>query len=450
MESKTKAKDKEIDMNILVEKENLSIEEIIGIRDEMLLLMKLRRQVEKILSEFDEAKNKNFSSQAKAVGRKGVICWMLDKTDDAIKYLEEGSGTEENNYFLGLCYQEKGKNEKAQELLTEVYKKLHNSSYVFGSYVDSLIKVGKSEEVGDLLEKVKNKFSKEPMIPYYRGVYLEALGEYDKAQQEFKNALDLDQQYAPALFRLAYHLDLTGKEEEALKFYDKLRQIKPLHTNVLINLGLFYEDKGDYQKASECYDMVLNINPNHPRANLYSEDAKGSSVMYYDDKLKRKEEELKRILNQSLSEFQVPTRAHNCLEALKIKTIGDLVKKTETELMACENFGMKTLSDIKDLLGRRGLALSTETKIVTLESLLKSYISADTPRQTDILNKPIFEVEWSARVRGSLTRLKIYTIGDLSIKSEKDFMDLPNFGLTSLEEIKRRLSQYELSLKPGE
>lgn len=450
MESKTKVKDKEIDMNILSEKDNLGIEEIIEIRDEMLLLMKLKRQVEKILSEFDETKNKNFSSQAKALTRKGIICWMLDKTDDAIKYLEKGSGTEENNYFLGLCYQEKGKNEKAHELLTEVYKNIHDSSHAFGSYVDSLIKIGKSEEIGDLLGKVKNKFSKEPMMPYYRGVYLESLGDYDKAQQEFKNALDLDQQYAPALFRLAYRLDLTGKEEEALKFYDKLRQIKPPHTNILINLGLLYEDKGDYQKASECYDMVLNINPNHPRANLYSEDVKGSLVMYYDDKLKRKEQELRRILNQSLSEFQVPTRAHNCLEALDIKTIGDLVKRTENELMSCENFGMKTLTDIKDLLGRRGLALSTETKAITLESLLKSYISTEAPRQTDILNKPIFECEWSARVKGSLTRLKIYTIGDLISKTEKDFMNLPNFGQTSLDEIKRRLSQFELSLKPGE
>ncbi|MFH1230848.1 MAG: DNA-directed RNA polymerase subunit alpha C-terminal domain-containing protein [Planctomycetota bacterium] len=445
METKTKAKD--IEMDIIVEKENLSIEEIMDIKNEILLLMKLRRQAEKMLSEFDETKKKKFSSQAKAVARKGVICWMLDKTDEAIKYLEEGSSAEENSYFLGLCYLEKGHNEKAHQVLAEVYKKLHDSSYVFSSYIDSLIKVGKSEEILGLLEKGKKRFVTEPMLPYYRGVYLESLGDYDKAQQEFKNALDLDKQYAPALFRLAYHSDLTGNEEEALKIYERLRDIKPPHINMLINLGLVYEDKGDYQKAVECYDAVLNVNPNHPRANLYSEDAKGSLVMYYDDNLKRKEQELKRILNQSLSEFQVPTRAHNCLEVLNIKTIGDLVKKTETELMSSENFGMKTLTDIKDLLARRGLTLSTETKTVTLESLLKSYISTDTPHQTDILNKPIFEVEWSARVRGSLTKLKIYTIGDLTIKTEKDFMDLPNFGQTSLEEIKRRLSQLGLSLK---
>jgi DNA-directed RNA polymerase subunit alpha len=313
-----------------------------------------------------------------------------------------------------------------------------------------MIKIGKLEEIWDSLEKVKNKFSNEPMIPYYRGIYFESLGDYDKAQQEFKNALDSDKEYAPALFKLACRFDLRGNDEEALKLYEKLRQMKPLHINILINLGLLYEDKGDYQKALECYETILNVNPNHPRANLYKEDVQGSLVMYYDDNLKRKEQELKRILNQSLSEFQIPTRAHNCLEALDIKTIGDLVKKTENDLMSCENFGMKTLTDIKDLLARRGLALSTETRTVTLESLLKSYISTETPHQTDVLNKPIFEVEWSARVRGSLTRLKIYTLGDLTNKTENDFMDLPNFGQTSLEEIKRRLSQFGLSLKTAE
>ena len=136
---------------------------------------------------------------------------------------------------------------------------------------------------------------------------------------------------------------------------------------------------------------------------------------------------------------------------MDIKTIGDLVRKTENELLSCENFGRKTLTDIKELLARRGLMLSTETKTVTLESLLKSYISTEEPQKSDdVLNKPIFEIDWSARVRGSLTRLKVYTVGDLVNKSEKDFMDLPNFGQTSLDEIKRRLSQTGLVLKQTE
>jgi len=446
---KTATKGKEIDTDILLEKENVDLDSILGIHKAMLLTMKTRGQLEKTFARADEAK-KELSSQAKAVARKGVIAWMLDKTEEAIKCLEEGSSTDEASYILGLCYLEMGQNEKAQKLLAASYKAYSDSPEVVGSYLDSLLKMGQVDEVLQALQKVKSKFAKSPMLPYYQGLCLEYQGDYDKAEEEYENALDLDSEYAPAIFRLAYRLDLTGKDEEALELYERLLHIKPTHINALINLGLFYEDKGETQKALQCYEMVLNIHPNHPRANLYREDARSSLVMYYDDNLKRKEQELKRLLGQPLSEFQLPTRARNGLDELNIKTIGELVKQTEDELLSHENFGAKSLVDIKDLLARRGLTLSAENRPVTLDSLLKSYISAETPKQTDVVNKPIFEIDWSARVKGSLTRLKVYTFGDLANKSEKDFMDLPNFGQTSLDEIRRRLGQFGLSLKSSE
>ncbi|MBI5779706.1 MAG: tetratricopeptide repeat protein [Planctomycetes bacterium] len=440
---------KDIDTDILLEKENVDLDELMGMRKAMLLSMKTRGQLEKTFSRADEAK-KELSSQAKAIARKGVICWMLDKTEEAIKYLEEGSSTDEATYILGLCYMETGRNEKAHKLLAASYKTYSDSPEVFASYLDSLIKTGQIDEVLQIIQKVKGKFAKSPMLSYYHGLCLEQQGDYDKAEEEYENALDIDSEYAPAIFRLAYRYDLSGKDEDALELYEKLLHIKPTHINALINLGIFYEDNDEPQKALECYEAVLNIHPNHSRANLYKEDARSSLVMYYDDNLKRKEQELKRLLSQPLSEFQLPTRARNGLDELNIKTIGELVRKTEDELLSHENFGAKSLVDIKDLLARRGLMLSAENRPITLESLLKSYISAETPKQVDVVNKPIFEIDWSARVKASLTRLKVYTFGDLANKSEKDFMDLPNFGQTSLDEIRRRLEQFGLSLKSSE
>jgi len=446
---KTATKVKDIDTDILLEKENVDLDSIMGIRNAMLLSMKTRGQLEKTFSRADEAK-KELSSQAKAISRKGIICWMLDKTEEAVKYLEEGSSTDEVNYILGQCYLEMGRNEKAHKLLAAAYKAYSDSAEVVSAYLDSLLKIGQIDEALQVLNKIKSKFAKSPMLPYYQGLCLEYQGDYAKAEEEYDDALDIDSEYAPALFRQAYRLDLSGKDEEALELYERLLHLKPTHINALINLGLFYEDKGDNQRALECYEEVLNIHPNHLRANLYKEDARSSLVMYYDDNLKRKEQELKRLLGQPLSEFQLPTRARNGLDELNIKTIGELVRKTEDELLSHENFGAKSLVDIKDLLARRGLTLSSENKPVTVESLLKSYISAETPKQTDVVNKPIFEIDWSARVKGSLTRLKVYTFGDLANKSEKDFMDLPNFGQTSLDEIRRRLGQFGLSLKSSE
>ncbi|MEW6026103.1 MAG: DNA-directed RNA polymerase subunit alpha C-terminal domain-containing protein [Planctomycetota bacterium] len=446
---KNATKVKEIDTFILLEKENVNLKEIMDMRKAMLMSMKIRGQMDKTYARADEAK-KELSSQAKAIARKGVIAWMLDKTEEAVKYLEAGSSTDEATCILGLCYLEKGLNEKAHKLLAASYKTYSDSPEVVGAYLDSLLKTGQVDEALQALQKIKGKFAKSPMLPYYHGLCLEYQGDYAKAEEEYENALDIDSEYAPAIFRLAYRYDLSGKDDEALELYERLFHIKPTHINALINLGIFYEDKGEPQKALQCYEMVLNIHPNHPRAKIYKEDARSSLVMYYDDNLKRKEQELKRLLSQPLSEFQLSTRARNGLDALGISTIGELIKKTEDELLSHENFGAKSLVDIKDLLARRGLTLSGPGRPVTLESLLKSYISAETPKQVDVVNKPIFEIDWSARVKASLTRLKVYTFGDLAAKSEKDFLGLPNFGQTSLDEIKRRMEQFGLSLKSSE
>ncbi|MDI6733548.1 MAG: DNA-directed RNA polymerase subunit alpha C-terminal domain-containing protein [Planctomycetota bacterium] len=440
---------KKDNIEILLSKENLDLEDVINIRKQMLSSIKIRREVEKILAGFDTAKTR-FSSQAKVISRKGVLYWMLDDVKMAISCLEQGSETEENNCILGLCYLETGRNEEAYKLLEKAYKLSPDVSYIFSAYVESLIKTGGIEPALLLLRKVKNEFKGEPIIPYCQGLCYEELREYEKSLDEYNKALSLDPEYAPAIFRLAYRYDLMGKEDEAVELYEKIRGIKPPYINALINLGLIYEDRCDYQKAIECYETVLSIHPEHPRARLYKEDSTASQVMYYDDSLKRKEAELKRLLSQPLSEFQLPTRARNCLEEQKINTIGELVRKTESELLSRENLGTKTLKDIKDLLARRGLALSTEQKPVTVESLLKSYTSPEVPKVMDILNKPIFEIDWSARVRASLTKMKVYTFGDLANKAEDDFQGLPNFGQTSLNEIKQRLSQHGLSLKAAE
>jgi len=50
-------------------------------------------------------------------------------------------------------------------------------------------------------------------------------------------------------------------------------------------------------------------------------------------------------------------RAANCLQAANIKYIGDLVQKTEAEMLKTKNFGRKSLKEIKELLADMGLSL---------------------------------------------------------------------------------------------
>lgn len=68
-------------------------------------------------------------------------------------------------------------------------------------------------------------------------------------------------------------------------------------------------------------------------------------------------QELNENLYRSVSELELSVRAINCLQNAKIETIGDLVQKTESEMLKTKNFGRKSLNEIKTILSSMGLSL---------------------------------------------------------------------------------------------
>lgn len=78
----------------------------------------------------------------------------------------------------------------------------------------------------------------------------------------------------------------------------------------------------------------------------------------------KEEKELTDKLNMPITELELSVRSSNCLRDAKIKTIGDLVKKGEMEMLKYRNFGKKSLREINKILVDMGLALGmkTETK----------------------------------------------------------------------------------------
>jgi len=67
--------------------------------------------------------------------------------------------------------------------------------------------------------------------------------------------------------------------------------------------------------------------------------------------------ELEQKLTMSIEELDLSVRAQNCLESENIQTVGDLITKTEAELLAVRNLGKTSLQDIKDRLAKLGLSL---------------------------------------------------------------------------------------------
>ena len=74
-------------------------------------------------------------------------------------------------------------------------------------------------------------------------------------------------------------------------------------------------------------------------------------------KLPEETEKLNENLFRSVDELELSVRSANCLKHANIKLIGDLVQKTEAEILATKNFGRKSLNEIKEILSEMGLSL---------------------------------------------------------------------------------------------
>jgi DNA-directed RNA polymerase subunit alpha len=66
--------------------------------------------------------------------------------------------------------------------------------------------------------------------------------------------------------------------------------------------------------------------------------------------------QMNEVLNRSVEELELSVRSYNCLKNANIQTIGDLVQKTEAEMLRTKNFGRKSLNEIKEILGNLNLS----------------------------------------------------------------------------------------------
>jgi DNA-directed RNA polymerase subunit alpha len=71
----------------------------------------------------------------------------------------------------------------------------------------------------------------------------------------------------------------------------------------------------------------------------------------------KEREKLNENLNRSVEELELSVRSYNCLKNAEIRTIRDLVQRSEGEMLKTKNFGRKSLNEIKEILAEMGLSL---------------------------------------------------------------------------------------------
>ncbi|MDD3534569.1 MAG: DNA-directed RNA polymerase subunit alpha [Candidatus Cloacimonetes bacterium] len=151
--------------------------------------------------------------------------------------------------------------------------------------------------------------------------------------------IPIDSIYSPIL---KVNFSVTHQRVKERMNYDKL--ILEIHSNGAMEpmIALFLS-------AKILKDMAAKIS-------LFETEPEYIRDIELDPDLEEKE----RILQMSVKEIELTVRAANCLESANINTIGDLVSKTEAEMLKFRNFGKKSLEEIVQKLKKYDLELGTD------------------------------------------------------------------------------------------
>ena len=289
---------------------------------------------------------------------------------------------------------------------------------------------------------------------FRRGLEAEQQGNPEKAVEFYERALNENPDHESACFNLAVLYDRRAEDAKAIELYERICTSEPVHVNALLNLAILYEDNNHYEEAHRCLDAVLRSDPNHQRARLYMKDVESARSMYYDEDGDRRGDRKNAVLDIPLSDFELSVRSRNCLKKMNLRTLGDLLKTTEQELLSYKNFGETSLNEIKALLTQKGLRLGQATedknglrRPLGLGGPSSPAAAAESNVSPELYGKSVADMELSVRSRKALQRLNINSLGELASRTEDELLGCKNFGQTSLNEIKQQLAAFGMSLR---
>jgi len=415
----------------------------------------VQAQVEQIARDLGDESSELAKSMtgSKAGMKHGLALWVLGKASEAEAALSAAVQTAESSFFLALCCLEQGCDQRACGYAEKALSSDSSNDAAALVLAEARIKAGDVAGGTEILDKLAKNAGAAADVAYLRGLACDLSGDYAGAEEFYRKALEVAPDALKAKFRIAYNACLAGDETGAMQLYEEIVEHDPGHIGALMNLGILYEDKGRHQDAAGCFQKVSRVRPNERRARLYYVQAIASLDTIVDDDLQKEVQRRVDILRIPISDFELSVRSRNCLAKMQITTLGDLVQKTEPELLSYKNFGETSLTEIRDVLNSKVLWLGMfeeETMDEVTRRVLAATRQAEAQSGTDILRHSVDELELSGRSRRCLDTLDVKTIGDLVAKTKEELMTARNFGRTSLKEVREKLAAHGLVLEGEE
>jgi DNA-directed RNA polymerase subunit alpha len=376
----------------------------------------------------------------------GIALFFLGHLGEAVEHLKQAEGALAS-FYLGRALAERHEYDEALKAFDKAEKAGYTASQVQLQRTGIYREKGELAEARRALSKLADQASHSSEYHFQLASCFLAEGERPQALRHFERAVELDPSHTGALFQLGHANDLHGNDDEAVSYYERCLKHPPVHVGVLMNLGILYEDREKYDKAVECYRRVLYANPADEEARLFLRDAQASLTMYYSPEEEHAFSRFSQVLEVPVTDFELSVRSRNCLKKMNIRTLGDLTRVTEQQLLSSKNFGETSLAEIKEIMASKGLHLGQSLEEGVNHELRYRPQQPLSAEEQAVLSKPVTDLNLSVRARKCMNRLGINTLGDLVARSADELLESKNFGVTSLSEVREKLTGLGLSLR---
>ncbi len=379
--------------------------------------------------------------------RLGVCQFLIGRYSDAIQTLTTADGGALTHFYLGKAYLALDRYAEALTAYESAERAGYNRDDVALAKAEAMRYNGDAAGSLKVLDNLSGAVEQTAEYLYQRSATIAALGgNPTEVIALLERAIDSDSTHPGVLFGLALQNDRAGNDDFARQLYERAARQFPTHVGTLLNLGLLYEDIEHFERAKQCYARVLDVFPSHERARLYFKDADASRDMYYDEEARRRQDRLSQILSVPVTDFELSVRSRNCLQKMGIMTLGDLTETTEQELLSSKNFGETSLVEIREMLSSKGLELGQFASTKWQEEPVYEPTSMSDDERA-LLDRPIADLNLSVRARKCMVRLGLTTIGELLRRTGDDLLECKNFGVTSLNEVREKLTVHGLKLR---
>lgn len=382
----------------------------------------------------------------------GIVRYFQGQTNQAIEHLKHTDGALAN-FYMGRALTSQGHYDEAMKAFEKSEKSGYAANLVLLQKAGIHRLKGELKEARHILGKQEEQSKHNAEYHFQLAGLAQAEGDKPRLIQHLEKAIELDPAHSGALFHLGYANDLAGNDDDAIRYYENCLKHPPIHLGALNNLGVLYEDNDKYDKAAECYDRILKANPTDEqakeRARLFLKDARAAQTMYYHPDEETQDAAYRQVMEIPVTDFELSVRSRNCLKKLNIKTLGDLTRVSEQQLLSSKNFGETSLDELRDIMSAKGLRIgqSLDQGIQYEPRSRHFHAQSLSAEEQAMLNKPVMDLNLSVRARKCMNKLNLSSVGDLIQRTADELLEAKNFGMTSLNEVRDKLAAMGLKLR---